>query len=454
MRKAALIAIVFLLMSLGQALASDLRRSAVVRAVERAQPAVVNISTEIRSKSSSPFRRSGNPSFDRFFSDFFEGSRPKQYARNSLGSGVIVRDDGYILTNEHVILRASKITVTLFDGRELPARVIGADPSSDLAILKIDADNLPAVRPGKSSKIMIGETVIAIGNPFGLSHTVTTGVVSALHRSFKAEKDRVYTDFIQTDASINPGNSGGALMNIDGELIGITSAIYGQAQGIGFAIPIDRAQRIVENLIAYGKVRHGWIGLRVTNLSAEVVEESGVRFGNGVLITRVFSGSPAAAAGMRAGDVLTKVGQLPVGSADQYRAAIMSLTVGTNVVVSAVRRGQNDTYTIKASELPKSAAESFAWELLGINVVKNGPEIARQYRLTTTRGMVISKVAARSPAGRAGIEPGDMLLAIGDKTLDSIDDFQIACASLRLAQGAIIVVSRKGRAYYLSLRLE
>ncbi|MBF0549354.1 MAG: trypsin-like peptidase domain-containing protein, partial [Deltaproteobacteria bacterium] len=236
----------------GPAPASN-RETPVVRAVKAAGPAVVNISTETVVKPGpSPFSGLHNdPLFERFFRDFFEPRR--QYTLTSLGSGVIVDGKkGFVLTNYHVVVRATKITVALGQDRTLEATVVGVDPDTDLAVVKVNSPKpLPSIAMGNSDDLMIGETAIAIGNPFGLSHTVTVGVISALHRSFRTG-DRTYHDFIQTDASINPGNSGGPLLNIDGELVGITTAIYSQAEGIGFAIPINKARRITKDLIAYG----------------------------------------------------------------------------------------------------------------------------------------------------------------------------------------------------------
>jgi S1-C subfamily serine protease len=234
------------------------RRSAVVEAVERVSPAVVNVSTtQVIEQGSAPFPRFRDPFFDEFFRDFIE-PRPQRFTRTSLGSGVIVRPDGHILTNQHVVLRASRITVTLADGREFEASLVGSDADSDLAVLKVDStDPLPSVEMGTAGDLMIGEMVIAIGNPFGLSHTVTTGVVSATGRSLRSD-EQVFQDLIQTDASINPGNSGGPLLNIRGAVIGVNTAIYQKAQGIGFAVPIDRARRVVDDLISYGAVRVDW----------------------------------------------------------------------------------------------------------------------------------------------------------------------------------------------------
>ncbi|MBW2175211.1 MAG: trypsin-like peptidase domain-containing protein, partial [Deltaproteobacteria bacterium] len=233
------------------------RENAVVKAVKNVSPAVVNISSEYEVvKRSNPFFDFGlDPFFDSFFKDFFEPNYKRRYKRNSLGSGVIIDGTrGYILTNEHVIARSAKITVLLRDERELEAELVGAAPDFDLAVLRIQSkEPLPAIQMGNSDDLMIGETVIAIGNPFGFSNTVTTGVISALNRSIQAES-RTYRDFIQTDASINPGNSGGPLLNINGDLIGINTAIYSKAQGIGFAIPINKAKRVVDDLIRYGEI--------------------------------------------------------------------------------------------------------------------------------------------------------------------------------------------------------
>ena len=244
------------------------RRGPVVVAVEKASPAVVSIfSSQEVERQPNPF--SGNPFFEDFFRDFFE-SLPDRRTERSLGSGVVIRPDGYILTNEHVVLQSGKIQIQLANERKLNARLVGADSDSDLAVLKVDdAKSLSHLPLGTSEDLLIGETVIAIGNPFGLSHTVTTGVVSAVNRSLNTG-ERTYYDFIQTDASINPGNSGGPLLNIKGELIGINTAIYGKAQGIGFAIPISRAKRIVEELISHGAVEAPWVGVATQTLTPEL----------------------------------------------------------------------------------------------------------------------------------------------------------------------------------------
>ena len=270
--------------------AGNSRENAVVHAVKKVSPAVVNISSEYKvHKRTSPFSGFGmDPFFESFFKDFFEPGFERRYKRSSLGSGVIIDGNrGFILTNTHVIAKTGTITVVLKDEREFEAQIVGADPDSDLALLRIASkDPLPAIEMGESNELMIGETVIAIGNPFGFSNTVTTGVISALNRSVRTEK-QVFQNFIQTDASINPGNSGGPLLNINGELIGINTAIYAKAQGIGFAIPIDKAKRIVSDLIRYGEVIQAWIGVTVQNIDKRLATYLNVPDGKGVLIKEV-----------------------------------------------------------------------------------------------------------------------------------------------------------------------
>jgi serine protease Do len=307
-----------------------LRRSRVVEAVERASPAVVNISTE-QTVVERPMQF-GDPFFDQFFRDFFD-ARPRRSTRTSLGSGVIVRADGTILTNEHVILRGGRIHVTLADGREFDARLVGRDADSDLAVLRIDTGkSLPFIALGSSDDLMIGETVIAIGNPFGLSHTVTTGVVSAVKRSLRTG-GRTYTDFVQTDASINPGNSGGPLLNILGELVGINTAIYGSAQGIGFAIPVDRARRVLGQLVS----GHKAAAADPNQLAWEILGLQ-VRAADGALaVSRVRAGSAAERIGIERGDVLLGIDGEALDSLDALGRRLEDARDNDGVVLSVAR---------------------------------------------------------------------------------------------------------------------
>ena len=309
------------------------RRSRVVEAVERASPAVVNISTEqVVVQRGNPF--GGDPFFEQFFRDFFD-SRPRRSTRTSLGSGVIVQSDGTILTNEHVILRGGRIHVTLADGREFEAKLVGRDADSDLAVLRINAGSLPHIALGHSDDLMIGETVIAIGNPFGLSHTVTTGVVSALKRNLQTG-GRTFTDFIQTDASINPGNSGGPLLNILGELIGINTAIYGNAQGIGFAIPVDRARRAVDSLVSGRKPPEPDANSLAWDMLGLQVRQSD----DGLVVNRVRGGSLMEHIGVERGDRVLGLDGTGVDTIDALAERLEAARSERGIVLSLGRDGR------------------------------------------------------------------------------------------------------------------
>jgi serine protease Do len=286
------------------------RENSVVKAIRKVSPAVVNISSqyEIR-KNSNPFSGYGmDPLLENFFRDFFSPELERREQRTSLGSGIIIDGHrGLLLTNTHVVEKATRINVALKDEREFEAIIVGMDPDSDLAVLKINSNQpLPSIQMGNSEEIMIGESVIAIGNPFGFSHTVTTGVVSAVNRSIKTAQ-RVFHKFIQTDASINPGNSGGPLININGELIGINTAIYSQAQGIGFAIPINRAKRIISDLINYGEVVQPWTGMTVQTIDSDLSNYLNIQNDVGVMVTSVEPKSPASIAGITEGDIIIAI---------------------------------------------------------------------------------------------------------------------------------------------------
>ncbi|RLC05328.1 MAG: serine protease Do, partial [Deltaproteobacteria bacterium] len=310
------------------------RRNAVVSAIEKIGPAVVNISSEYQVQTRrNPFSDLGmNPFFDSFFKDFYDPGLEHREKRTSLGSGVIIDGKrGFILTNAHVVTQSESISVALKDEREFQAQIVGVDPDSDLAVLKIgNQEDLPAIEMGNSEDLMIGETVIAIGNPFGFSHTVTTGVISALNRSVRTD-DAVYHNFIQTDASINPGNSGGPLLNINGDLIGINTAIYAKAQGIGFAIPINKAKRIVSDLIQYGEVVLSWTGLSLQDLDKELGYYLKVPENKGVIVKDIEPGSPAMIAGVRKGDIILALDKIPIRTVDDYQQALKSFSVGSKI---------------------------------------------------------------------------------------------------------------------------
>ena len=351
--------------------AEYIRINPVVKAVKMVSPAVVNISSEHKvRKQANPFSRFPmDPFFDSFFRDFFDPGFEQQYKRSSLGSGIIIDGRrGFILTNAHVTEKSSSITVVLQDKREFSAKIVGADPDSDLAVLRIDAtEPLPAVEMGTSDDLMIGETVIAIGNPFGFSHTVTTGVISALNRSIRTD-DRVFQDFIQTDASINPGNSGGPLLNINGNLIGINTAIYAKAQGIGFAIPINKAKRIVSDLIRYGEVILAWIGITVQDIDDRLGRYLKLPEKKGVLVTGVEEKSPAEQAGIREGDVILSVGSRPVDTQQAYLATAKGVSAGQTIEIRFLNQRLEKTVSVKTAVFPMEMALDLAHKMMGVKV--------------------------------------------------------------------------------------
>lgn len=417
------------------------RETPVVRAVRLAGPAVVNVATrQVVTRGPSPFHRFQNDDmFERFFQDFFDSFGPREYSSTSLGSGVII--DGrkkIVLTNEHVVARATEIKVTLADEREFQAELIGADPDSDLAVLKIKSDtDLPALKMGDSSDLMIGETVIAIGNPFGLSHTVTTGVVSATGRILRAE-GRVYRDFIQTDASINPGNSGGPLLNINGELIGINTAIYARAEGIGFAIPVSKAKRIIQELISHGEVTPSWLGLRLQSMTEQLAQAFKAPAGLGALITEVDPDGPAEQSGLKRGDVITELDRNRINSVDDYEELLKSYPAGSKLGMTVYRQGQKETFSVQTQTMPRKKIQAVAWEKYGLAVKDGGRD---------SGAVVVDRVRAGSPAAQIGMEAGDYIHRINEVQTDTVDGFFKAMEKYRFRQGVGLLV-RRGRTVY------
>ena len=431
------------------------RENAIVRAVRKVSPAVVNISTsKLMERGVNPFFSWENDDFfNRFFRDFFEPRR-RQYVQNSLGSGVIIDSTHkYILTNHHVIVRASKITVTLANRQEFEARVVGTDPESDLAVLKIETDSeLPAITMGRSDDLMIGETVIAIGNPFALSHTVTTGVISALNRSVRTES-HVYHSFIQIDASINPGNSGGPLLNINGELIGINTAIYSGAEGIGFAIPIGRAKRIVSNLIDYGRVHTAWLGITVQDLNKNLINYFHLPVSNGALITEVTTGSPARKRGLRRKDIITELNKNKIKSGRDYYGQLSQHTANEMIHLAFFRNGKRQEIDIKAAPFPPDLALNLAFEQLGFRVKELNRSLAAKYGLREKEGLVIVGIKKGSQAQRIGLEPGDLIRGINDLSVSTKEDFKKAVIRYRLKERITVLVQRGWTVYSVAFKM-
>ena len=408
------------------------RRTPVVAAAEKSRGAVVNVSAEemVRVRVPTPGADMGQLLYEEFFGKprFRSG-----YAVTSLGSGVIVSPDGHVLTNAHVVERGARFRVQLLDGRELPARVLGTDPASDLAVLRVETkERLPFLPAGRSDDLMIGETVIAIGNPFGLAHTVTTGVVSALHRKVGDPRRQLF-DMVQTDASINPGNSGGPLVNIQGQLIGVNTAIIGdRSAGIGFAIPIDRALRVAEDLIRHGEVREGFTGVAVRDQPVKSDRIGGDRVR--VQVSAVEAGSPAAAAGVRKGDLVESVADAPVESAAEYRFRVRDVPVGGTVRLGLARGKERLQVSVRTVDLSPERAEQQILQRTGLAVSEE--------KVRGGAVQVIRTVRRGSPAAETGLQAGDWIREVNSLEISSLAEWRKAAAQARRTGQLVLLVQR------------
>ena len=428
---------------------------------EQVVPSVVNISTTRTVKARpSPFQQ--NPFFREFFGPFGGPHRaPRERQESSLGSGVIVTEDGVILTNNHVVAQADEVQVTLSDGRELEAEVVGTDPQSDVAVVKLKGEvpeNLQPLRFGDSSALRLGEVVLAVGNPFGVGQTVTMGIVSATGRSQVGIVD--YEDFIQTDAAINPGNSGGALVNMRGELVGVNTAILsrtGGYQGIGFAIPSDMARPIMESLVTTGKVSRGWLGVGIQDLDRDLAAAMELKVEQGVLLSDVMPGSPAAKAGLKRGDVVVAVDGQAITSSGELRNRIAAKAPGTEVALTLVRDGKQKVVNVTLGALAESPAAKAEVErdegvLSGLEVSNLTPSVRDRYEVPkrVADGVVVTGVQQGSPAARVGLREGDVILEMNRKRVTSVDELR---KLNRQAEGSVLLlVSRQGNTIYLALR--
>ena len=422
--------------------------------VQSALPAVVSISTS-RTVATRPAAAPAPFFFDRF-REFQGFDMPKERVEAGEGSGVIVSENGYVLTNHHVVGEATKITVSLGDRREFAAELVGSDARTDIAVLKIDADDLPSLSLAGSSAVEVGDLVLAMGNPFGIGQTVTMGIVSATGRAGLNPEN--YEDFIQTDAAINPGNSGGPLVNMRGEVIGINTAIISRSggnQGIGFAVPAHMASVVMDQLIEHGRVARGWLGVSIQPVSAAVAEAFELDAPNGALVGYVEPNSPAAEAGLATGDVVVAVDGQPVEEMGDLRLMIASAGPNTTVDLTVVRDGQEQSLSVTLDELsggqgdvqPSPTSDQV---LHGIEVQDLTPQLSRQFGLPRgTAGVLVADVAPDSTASRAGLSRGDVILEVSRRTVRSTAEFERAVDD---AAGALVLlVNRDGRTRYVVL---
>jgi len=435
---------------------------ALAEVADTAKPVVVNISTlktmEMKDNPMSHFFE--DPFFKRFFGDENPFHAPnRKYESTALGSGVIVRDDGYILTNSHVVKDADEIKVILNNKTEFKGKVIGSDAKTDLAVVKIDAKNLPTLKIGDSSKLRAGELVMAIGNPFGLNQTVTMGIVSAIGRSDVGIAD--YEDFIQIDAAINPGNSGGALVNISGELVGINTAIFstsGGYQGIGFAIPSGMAKSVMDSLIGKGKVVRGWLGVHIQSVTPELAKSFGFEDTNGALVADVVEGSPADVGGIKRGDLIIEYAGKKIADTRQFRNIVAATAPGVASDVVVLRDGQKKTLKVKLGELTdeKAALEApavgrYKNNLQGVTVQGLTPAARQSFKIPEkVTGVIVAEVDDEAVAKKF-LHPGDVIQEVNKKRINNVKDYDSVVSGIKADTDVLLVVYRSGSYIYITI---
>ncbi len=424
--------------------------------VKKASPSVVYISTKKIVHRFSPFGQ--NDPLRDFFEKFYGNRIPREIPQTALGTGFIIDKDGYILTNNHVVDSADEIKVTLDNNSTFEAKIIGRDPETDVALIKIDgAKNLKPLALGDSDKIEVGDWVVAIGDPYGLSKTVTAGIVSAKYRNNVMGGS--FDNFIQTDASINPGNSGGPLLNTKGEVIGINSAIYSQtggSVGIGFAIPINMAKDILP-MLKKGKIERGWLGVMVQSIDPDLKEKLGLKSENGALISNVDPNGPSEKAGLKRGDVIVSFQGKDVKDSKNLPYIVSSTPVGTNAEVVVIRNGERKTFHVKLGERPSSGeemAENQSSKLnLGLQVEALTPEIARRYGISDTEGLLVVNVDYNSPAGEAGLMRGDIILEVDRQKMRTEDDFDRKLKDYKPGDKILLLIKRRNTTIYTTLKI-
>jgi serine protease Do len=443
--------------------------AAVAKAVT---PAVVNITTVTVERASDRrvipdgFRERMEEFFGRPFDPHgFRGPQgpgePRGHRSRGQGSGVIVSADGYILTNNHVIDGAREVSVTLPDKREFKGKIIGADPKTDLAVVKIEGRDLPTVTWGDASKLQVGEYVLAVGNPFGLNSTVTLGIVSALGRGHMGITQ--YEDFIQTDAAINPGNSGGALVNTEGELVGINTAIVSQTggyQGVGFAVPTSMSKPIYESLVKTGKVARGFLGIGIQDLNQDLAKSFGIKEAKGALVSDVKEDGPADRGGLKQGDVIISYQGSPIEDAVDLQRVVTRTSAGSTVAVKVMRDGREKELTITIGEQPDSAkvakadSDARAYAFSGVAVQDLDRDTAKELGINgKPQGVVVTRVEPDSGAGKAGLLPGDVIREINRQSVKSVKDFEKVSSDVKSGENVLILINRRGAFLFLSAKI-
>jgi serine protease Do len=433
--------------------------------LSRVTPAVVTVRASRRAREAQQFPFMDDPMFREFFGERFRQQQPRGEERveRGLGSGVIVSADGYILTNHHVIDGAQDIRVELNDGRALAAKVVGSDPPSDLAVLKVEATGLPVLPLGDSDKARVGDVALAVGNPLGIGQTVTSGIISAKGRT-TGLSDGSFEDFIQTDAAINRGNSGGALVNTAGELIGINSQIFsptGGNIGIGFAIPSNMAKDVMGQLIKTGQVRRGMLGVNIQNVTADLASSLGLNQARGALVSNVQAGGPADRAGVRRGDIITAFNGTPVTDNNTLRNAVARTQPGSTATLTVSRDGREQQLRVTLGELPANTARGGREEStgaredtggLGINVQPVSPALVQRFNLKDAdAGLVITEVTPAGPAAEAGLQPGDVIEEVNRRPVRSVAELQAALKASG-ERPALLLVNRGGDTIFLPVR--
>ncbi len=420
-----------------------------------AKPAVVNISSQRTVTTQSiPNPFFDDPLFRNFFGDQFN-NKPEKYKQMGLGSGVIVGKEGYIITNNHVVQGSEEITVKLSDKRQFKGKVVGADPRTDLAVVKINTHNLPVLNLGDSDKLKVGESVIAIGNPFGLNQTVTSGIISAIGRADVGIAD--YEDFIQTDAAINPGNSGGALVNVKGELVGINTAIAttsGGYQGVGFAIPSNMVQVVMDSLIKRGKVIRGWLGVSIQPMTSVLARQFGLKSEKGVLVSDIAEDSPAQKAGIQRGDIILEYGSKDVNDISEFRNMVASAKPGTEVNIKVLHEGKEKTLSVQIGELPAKLSPTTSESanvFIGIHVQSITADQKKMLGIPARiKGVMVIAVDDDSPASSV-LQANDIIMEINRKKISNINDYNTIVGKVKPDQEILMLIYRNGTSLYITL---